>query len=153
MIKRVTIGIDFKNLINRIKQKDLLTRNQRQHIADTIAVESQKMILDNKVEPKINSATKDIRRRIYNNEDTTTLLNTGNLVDSIVGTPDGVEMAAYGKYQHNGFKLRQNAFTEKLNIPTPQFVGPFEFIATDQGVDEQIIDDITDEIIRLITTK
>lgn len=151
MFRKITVNFDFKQLISRLKSKKLITSAQKREINENIAMATQDFILNNSTEPKVNSATLEIRERIHGSGEQTTMVRSGNLVDSIRGNEDGIEMVGYGKYQLEGFTMRESNFTRKLGIPTPQSVGPFDFLAVDQGVDQDIIDDIAEEIVNILT--
>ena len=150
MFKTIKVTFDFGRLVKKLSANRLLTDNQKKRINTIIAERSREFIENDMTDPASSKATFEIRERIHKVDDQTTMIRSGNLVDSIRGTKKGVEMVDYGKYQLEGFNMQSNAFTEKLGIPTPQFVGPRDFIASDQGVDEELIDDIADEIIDTI---
>lgn len=150
MFKKISVSFDFGKLIDKLKNKSVITKSQKRRINESIAYHTQRFIESGMVEPSINTSTAEIRERVHKIDDDTTLIRSGNLVGSIRGTEDGVVMVDYGKYQLEGFTMRENNFTKKMGIPTPQFVGPREFIASDQGVDEDLVEEIANEIIDTI---
>jgi hypothetical protein len=56
------------------------------------------------------------------------LIETGNLVNSIRATKNGITMADYGMHHVKGYKIKGNAFTKKWNIPAGTRVPVRNFI-------------------------
>ena len=63
---------------------------------------------------------KGLSRKRARTDGTTPLIHTGSLLASIKATPDGVQMASYGKYHMDGFTIVENKWTKRF---APRAIG------------------------------
>ena len=153
MIKSVLPRFSFNNLINRLQKKAFLSNRKKRQIAEIFAAATQDVILRGDIEPKLRPSTLEIRRNVKKNWNENPLLDTGSLLDSIKGTERGIEMLEYGRYQNEGFTLKESGFTRKHNIKSPQRVDARPFLITEAEISDDLLDELESEILHIITQK
>ena len=144
-IKDITINFDLGKLLKHLESdkkfmmpKKIEVENYKK-VAESIKNNIQNGNFSNKrlevnwneMSSKSNTALQPSTqyiRKWRGNKPQPPLIETGNLLNSIQATKNGITMADYGMHHVKGYQIKGNAFTKKWNIPAGTRVPVRNFI-------------------------
>lgn len=115
----VRVGVDFGKLQNEMPK--IIDKFLVDSLADASIKESKDNIRKGGIRPALKKSTKDIRKR-KGIVGTKPLFATGNLVNSLQKTKDGIKMAGYGKLHHEGYVTDADSMIPGKTVPARPFL-------------------------------
>ena len=97
----IKTNFSFSKLVQYV-QSGKFDEEQRKIVGHNVAEASKRFIREGKVRPDIKKITKDIKRRRGSPTPDIPLMDTGNLVNSLRATKEGIMGAAYGRKHLEG---------------------------------------------------
>jgi len=130
---KLNIYLYFNKLIKQLERKG--TGSVYKLFLDELVKSSKDFIESDKVKPPVTAATLEKRRRA-GRIGTTTLLDTGRLVDSIRATGKGITFANHGRYHRRGSD----------RLPKREFIS----IRASESEKDKLIDTVKNKLSKLI---
>ena len=112
---QIKTNFSFSKLLNYVKSESF-SGEQNKIIGSSVVESSKKFIRDGKVRPDIKEITKRIKRAKGSPTPDIPLMDTGNLVNSLKATKEGIEGADYGRKHLEGFKDKGGNDIEPRNF-------------------------------------
>ena len=117
---QIKTNFSFSKLLNYVKSESF-SGEQNKIIGSSVVESSKKFIRDGKVRPDILTITKRIKRAKGSPTPDIPLMDTGNLVNSLKATKEGIEGADYGRrhLEGDGVRVRNFIHIEEEKIKKP----------------------------------